>query len=512
MKAFYSLRVLSVLIIFISCRGQNAGFRNDSLASESNDDIRIRNEFQTYSNGFIYDQHTMGRLGNLIDSLHVRYKNCEAKRHLALPQGMATVVVVSGDTTGARAAMQNNISLSEFKKRFPLTTIQSGHWMVKVRYPGHNGIENLYYYSLHPKESFRRHCDAIASMDKTKGWVIFDEYDGEFTAIYLDGLTHPVLPERYGALLQYVDCMVDTTTEIFTGNKEEDTAWELDSVEELPKDSCIKVFFELVNSYPQAPEEPSETGPYDSMYIAKYEEYAKLYSETRDVRIAALDKNIRDAANKKILHAAVEEAIVIGYQSRDLEFYAERYISAQKALQMKRSYRVAGSCSMDSRPRNHAREICILAAEAHQWDIFLRAHLDIMNDDFSRASDGSYAQGGRQTYLQELEALNINTIDLLLGTCLRASNTSENHYDGSPARIARALAESKDRAAIGKLLKTIISDTTLDLNNRVGMAWLLYGFTQHLKSGQVKAQAKRDFLEAIDQLPFGLRESFREEQ
>jgi hypothetical protein len=451
-------------------------------------------------------------VGHLIDSLHVRYKSCEAKTYLALPQGMATVVTVSGNTTNARAAMQRNIGLEEFRKQFPAADLQTGHWMVKLRYFIADSVARLYYYSLHPKEDFSMYCNATVDTDKTQGWIIFDEYEDEFTAIYLDGLKQTALPERYGALLQYVDCMVDTTTKIVIGNREEVAEWPLGSdAEELPKDSCVTAFFALVNDYPGAPQKPAENQDYDS-YIVQYEEYARLYHETRKIRIATLDSNMRSVANRKLLQAAVDEAISGGLQSYDLEFYVERYISAQKALQMKRSYRVMGSCSMDSRPREHAREICRLAAEADQWDIFLRAHLDIMNDNFSRASDGSYAQAVRQTYLQELEALNINTIDLLLGSCLRASNTSDNHYDGSPSRIARALAESKDHAVISKLLKTMVSDTTLDLNNRVGMAWVLYGFTQNLEGGQVKTQAKRDFSEAIDQLPLGLRESFRDEE
>ena len=512
MKAFYYLRLLSILIIFMTCRGQDAALRDDSLWSELDDDIRKHNEFDTYSNGFIYDQHTMTKLERLIDSLHLRYKNCEAKTYLALPQGMAAVVTVSSNTAHARGAMQRNIGLEEFRKQFPAAEIQEGHWMVKLRYFNADSIARIYYYSLHPTKEFSEYCDATTSTDKTRGWIIFDEYEGAFTAIHLDGLKQIAIPDRYGALLQYVDCMVDTTTNIFIGDRKKIAKRQWNSItEELPEDSCVTAFFTLVDNYPGVPQKPAESQDYDS-YTVQYEEYARLYHETRKIRIATLDSNMRYVANRKLLQAAVDEAISGGLQSYDLEFYAERYISAQKALQMKRSYSVTGRCSMDSRPRKHAREICRLAAEADQWDIFLRAHLDIMNDNFSRASDGSYAQAGRQTYLRELEVLNINTIDLLLGSCLRASNTSDHHYDSSPSRIARALAESKDRAAISKLLKTMVSDTTLDLNNRVSIAWLLYGFTQHLEGGQVKAQAKRDFSEAIDQFPFGLRESFREEE
>jgi len=44
---------------------------------------------------------------------------------------------------------------------------------------------------------------------------------------------------------------------------------------------------------------------------------------------------------------------------------------------------------MDESPRTHARAIALLAAETNNWDILLRAHIDIMNDRFERRSDGS---------------------------------------------------------------------------------------------------------------------------
>jgi hypothetical protein len=78
-----------------------------------------------------------------------------------------------------------------------------------------------------------------------------------------------------------------------------------------------------------------------------------------------------------------------------------------------------------------------LAAETAEWPVFLRAHLDIMNDHFERFTDGSYAWGGRKTYLKEIEDLNIDVPDLLLGTSLRIVDPSENHYFGYSGRLGR---------------------------------------------------------------------------
>ena len=83
-----------------------------------------------------------------------------------------------------------------------------------------------------------------------------------------------------------------------------------------------------------------------------------------------------------------------------------------------RETRVVGSCSMDSSPREHAINIAMLSAETTDWSVFLRAHLDIMNDRFDRVSDGSYAWKDRNTYIKELEQLDINVSDLIFGKSL----------------------------------------------------------------------------------------------
>lgn len=89
----------------------------------------------------------------------------------------------------------------------------------------------------------------------------------------------------------------------------------------------------------------------------------------------------------------------------DFEEYVSCYKSPKVALELKRSRIVVGGCSQDMSPRVHAMNIALLSAETINWEIFLRSHLDIMNDNFERMSDGSYAWAGRKTYIKELEVL-----------------------------------------------------------------------------------------------------------
>ena len=172
-----------------------------------------------------------------------------------------------------------------------------------------------------------------------------------------------------------------------------------------------------------------------------------------------------------------------------------------KLLEEMRKTRVIGYCSMDTRPRNHAINIALLSAETYNWEVFLKAHLDIMNDRFERMSDGSYAWAGRKTYLKEIEELNINATDLLLGTCFRISDPAKNHYFGSISRIGRALSESSNPIEIENQILSIIQNKELDLFNRILFYYLFLNYNHNLSDEKTKENNKAKLAIAAIGLP-----------
>jgi hypothetical protein len=172
-----------------------------------------------------------------------------------------------------------------------------------------------------------------------------------------------------------------------------------------------------------------------------------------------------------------------------------------KLLDEMRSTRVIGSCSQDSRPREHAMNIALLSAETYNWEIFLKAHLDIMNDRFERMSDGSYAWEQRNTYIKELEELNINVTDLILGILFRIENPASNHYYGSIGRVGRALSETKNRSEIENEIISIIKDTNLDYYNRLLFYFLFKNYNYNIKDEKIKKENNEKLTNAIATLP-----------
>ena len=110
---------------------------------------------------------------------------------------------------------------------------------------------------------------------------------------------------------------------------------------------------------------------------------------------------------------------------------------------------------MDNSPRIHALNIAKLSAETINWEVFLRAHLDIMKDKFERMSDGSYAFGGR----------NDRNTDAYAFTRNDGERVVESIYPGGyTPRITSKIIDNS--AAFG--FKAKAGDWKIDLSNAFG--------------------------------------------
>lgn len=180
-----------------------------------------------------------------------------------------------------------------------------------------------------------------------------------------------------------------------------------------------------------------------------------------------------------------------------------------KLLDELRSTKVVGGCSQDSRPREHAINIAMLSAETANWEVFLKSHLDIMNDRFDRMSDGSYAYEKRKTYIKELEELDINVLDLVIGISLRVEDPAQNHYYGSIGRIGRAISESKDKDDFITQILSMIEDEDLDNYNRILSYFLFVSYNNYIEN-EAEQKANLQLLEkSIMTLPVYLKSKIK---
>jgi hypothetical protein len=454
-------------------------------------------EFTIYSNGLIYSEHTMDRLRVIVDSLNVKFRSCDlAHPYYALSQGMAMQVKVPSKEVLKK--IKEGISREAFIKAYPKLVEKDNTWLIKSRYP-YKDRELIQYEELPGDTQASITLPAKKEHDKVSGWIVSDK--GE-SAFYLDKLEARELPYDYARLVQYVDCMIDTTTEIYLPE-----AKRLSPVEESSK---ARQFIAWAEKFPDELSYPiPEKLSYDEYkkldkesVAATYRAYVLKRARLDSLRLQNLDERMNTSPYfRSLLEEAAEEALSTGASDERLEFYIARYRSKEDALKLKRSRRVIGRCSMDRSPRAHAMSICQLAAETAKWEIFLRAHLDIMNDRFERMSDGSYAWAGRKTYLKELETLEIPTVDLLLGTALHVQNVSIHHYWGSINRIGRALTDTEDKDTLEARLQKMIEDPALDPYNRLLFCYLYSHYTAYLEDPARKVSNQKKLIQAVNTLP-----------
>jgi len=350
----------------------------------------IAQEFDTHPNGLMYSQSTINQLSHIVDSLNLKFRTCDNEgTHFSKKQTLGHFIFIQGaKSKAALADMKNGISFKRFKKKYS-GSVSPKSLLVKHQ----NNI------SVYPQDRGVWFED-YAKQSNDDGWIWnyseATKYSKErISAVYsIRPFQAQELPEKYVQMIQYADCMIDTSTNTF--QKEMD-----------------------------------------------------------------------------------------GNTSRVPSNYKEMSLSEKrKLLDEFRTTRVVGYCSQDSRPRRHAHNIAMLAAESLNWEVFLRAHLNIMNDRFERRSDGSYAWEQRKTYLKELEVLDINTLDLLFGTSLQISDGSQNHYHGSIGRIGRALSDSKEPKEVEFKLIEIIKDDSLDDFNRMVFYYIYthFNYNSHKES------------------------------
>jgi hypothetical protein len=486
-------------------------------------------EFATTQNGLIYSDNAIKELQHIVDSLNLKFKVCEDKMYYSKLQGRALLFRLTGSQ--AEEALKDMAADKGYKDliaKYPEAEIRE-ELVVRHAYENYRANTEVSFepISLNPDDGYAvsfEQEDAEAIKTKKSGWIYHyhpkNEYsEATLTAYYFENEMASVpLRDRYARMVQYSECLIDTTARVYLENVAESGV----RYGNRTRGNKVGKFMDYLDKRlkkPVAPEfDPDDIIITDSTAVdtvmwtgenPRLERYFKEIGRWDSLRVQRVDSMMRhDRKSAKLYKEALGHAINNpGATSDEFEEYVERYTSKQQALFFKRSRRVIGGCSMDDSPRLHALAIAELAGETASWEIFLRSHLDIMNDRFDRVSDGSYAWAGRQTYIKELEVLNINVPDLLLGISLRVENPSENHYFGSIGRLGRSLAESQDKALIEKAVLDMVADSELDDFNRVLAYWLFKNYNYNIKDNAVRGDNAERLDKAVTFLPDYLQNS-----
>jgi len=190
---------------------------------------------------------------------------------------------------------------------------------------------------------------------------------------------------------------------------------------------------------------------------------------------------------KPLLKAAAEAAIAAGLVNCELEDLTSRYLSKDIAIEIMRN-------GMDSRlcyfldGRLHTREFRIaqLAAETGNLNLFVLAHLNLINEALEPLSNTHESQPDRRTFFRELEIMGLNLKSLVPGLVLIQSFSAKDTNPIAPDRLGRSLAEANDKEVHLETLLDMMTDNELDPPNRLQAARAIMGFLVELKPDEAE--------------------------
>lgn len=486
-------------------------------------------EFGSGSNGLIYSDKAVNELKHIVDSLNLKFKVCENKSYYANLQGKAGYIKIDSiNVIAAKKDIEKGVPFDQIAKKYTNAVTYKNLLGVRHIYKDERNREVLYFEFLSLSENSVRELDFeqndfLKFKNVRKGWFFKYHPATSYSSEYVEGcyfdkeLTSAPLKDKYTKLVQYSDCLIDTTQQVYLISANAGYTGYSNFKEYTKRNKKIQNLQEYINSKLKRPLFPAsimadttavDTAYFESKEMLDYSAEMELWDKTRTKKIDSLMQY--DKKFKKMFLDTYQAALKGEVNTDDdFEEYVSRYVSKEQALYFKRNRRVVGGCSMDDSPRRHAMNIAELAGETAKWEIFLRSHLDIMNDRFDRVSDGSYAQQGRKTYIKELEVLDIDVSNLLLGISLHVENPSQNHYYGSINRIGRSLSEANNREVIEKEIINSISDKSLDDYNRLLMYYLFLNYNYNLYNKEIQQANKVRLEQAVATLPDYLSSGYK---
>jgi hypothetical protein len=464
-------------------------------------------EFDYYRNGYIYNPATISQLKVIVDSLNIKHEKCNYSiKRYSYRQGTGNFVQMEVENVEKlQIDLNNAISFDSFINKYPKAVWNEDLFIIsRPRLIEYRNIGKTVFFESIETESINRPSVSIPFGNeislKTGGWV-YRIFETTLYAFYLTSDHIQIdVPEKYSRLINYADCLIDTNTTLFKkGARRVGGIFFDDDTTIFPNINNYQSYVKSLMYYPK---------PKLQSYKKYVEGQAKRYEKTRN---KILDRAFKhDKVFKSLLAKAYEEAITKFESTDELEKDIERYFGKAAALEIFRSRIVVGTCSDDWAPREQALKIAKYAAETMNWEIFLRAHLDILTDKFQRNTDGNYAWGERKTYLGELEELGINTLDLMIGISLVMDNPSNNHYYGNSHRVGRALTEIIDKSAAEKFLTESIKDEKLDGFNRLNLYYVFRNYVSHLNEDPHKMEMIKEVNNLSNYLPPSLSKRISE--
>ena len=467
--------------------------------------------------GPLYSDTAIKNLGHIVDSLNLEFSASESQPYVSGMQGVGNYFFLRKEN--AKEALKNieaGMSFSQLAAKYPQAEMAPDILVVRER-QDNGGVPQTSFMvitlgMLRPSVILEGD-DAEKILSVKKGWVYqYSQEDDALSAFYFEKeMTCPVIPERYSRLAQYTDKLMDPSSEIYFNY-----AWECTAPYIYIPGPKMEKFQDYLNDklkrpVYQEPEEKQFVPAVDTLAALSIEAdyidgFYDIYNKWEATRIARVDSLMqRDSRFRALFEEALDEAANhLSVTDEEFEEYTEKYASKVQALYFKRCREVISNYQ-DHTGRRHLFNIARLAGETLEWEIFLRAHMSIMNERIFHELPEFSTDTGKpfyinETYIREMEAINVNVVDFLLGLGMRLELVSEG-YNRNPFRLGKPLAEALDCEVALNALLAMIADNELDDYNRATMYHIYKNYNLFVDDEAERAKNSRRLEEAAAFLP-----------
>lgn len=452
-----------------------------------------------FSQNEIIREQDISDLNNVISALEKKYKDSTTPVLSSVPQTTATYFEIeTNDPELFLKSLNSCSSIENLKKEFRNLQLDRDLLITKSVSTNYENIKQLEIHSYEIGNS-RRHEVSLKFTDSLNQPQIkyfhstfFDRYENKtsISGFFLEEKFKcvPILPES-ADYINYADILIKPETSIFLDyDRQNDNYF---SREKTIIDSLSEYFSDIVNKNIHFSGFSFELP--DSIIQKKQELADSLY------------KN--DLQFFKLLNDALDFAENAKKSNINLEDLTSQLISKERALTLMRYRPVVGSCSFDNSPVRQLKRIAGLAAQTHNWEVFIQSFLNIMNDFADRVASNSFATQMQETYVEELLKLNIDINQLLLGPNWKISDTLNKHYFSEGFRVAKAYANLNNEYQnfFENYMLKIIADDKVDVFNRLNAYNTLKNYQYFLKDSLKNKELDQKIEKIIINFPYEIK-------
>lgn len=462
--------------------------------------------YNNYAQNEIVNNDDIPKLNSIIQSLEKEYRVSKPQTLKSLPQTSANYFkIVTNNPIAFLKSLNNAANFEQLVKENPTLQFDRDLLIIKNIYSNYNKEKKIELKSFEIEQS-QSHLLEIIYSDSInysnikffysihKETLIKHKETSIIQGFYLINKFKSIdIPEKYVDWINYTDIIVKPETSIFYDNKEKSS--ESFGYKKTIIDSLINYYETKTNKPPYQKEQDYRTRrkEQDEWQSKKHKFSDSLYKT--------------DKQFKKLLIEALSYAEVNKVSNGDLEDFTSQLISKNRALELMRQNQQVGTCSFDNGPNIQQKRIASVAAKTHNWEVFIKSFLNVMNDNVSRIANSNIASDARETYINELAKLDLDIDKILLGSNLRVNDTVKKHYFSDGSKIAKAYAnlDSKNQQYFEKTILNIISDKSIDPFNKLHF-YNTYRYYQYFIADSLKKKdIDKNIEKLIPLLPFEIK-------